>query len=207
MTVTQPSTNQPVTNKNKWIWIALGATVLFCCGAVLVAGLVFWQAGKKLQEGMKTDPEAVAEAAHQIVDYDLPEGYQEQMAMEIMFYSFVIIAPQNSSGVSNGPIFMLAQFQSGMVNQEQMEQQLRQSFEQQGGNRGLNMELVKVEEKTIRGEETQVATYEGTDDNGNVLRQLITSFSGKDGTAMLMIMGPAELWDQELVDAFIESIR
>jgi hypothetical protein len=69
------------------------------------------------------------------------------------------------------------------------------------------MELVKVEEKTIRGEETQVAIYEGTDTNGIVLRQVITSFPGKDGTAMLMIMGPAELWDQDMIDAFIESIR
>lgn len=201
MTVTQPSTN-----KNKWIWIGLGAAVLFCCGAVLVAGLVFWQAGKKLQEGMKTDPEAAAEAAHQIADYDLPEGYQEQVAMDIMFYSFVMIGPKAPSGSVNGPVFMLAQFQAG-VNQEQMEEQLRQSLEQQAGNRGLNMSLVSVEEKTIRGEETQVATYEGSDENGFVMRQVITSFPGKEGTAMLMIMGPAELWDQDMVDAFIESIR
>lgn len=199
--------NQQGTNKNKWIWIGLGAAVLFCCGAVLVAGLVFWQAGQKLQEGVSADPAAAAEAAHKIADYDLPEGYQEQMAMEIMFYSFVIIGPQSSEGISNGPIFMLAQFQAGMVNQEQMEEQLRRSLEQQSSHPGLNMELVKVEEKTIRGKETQVAIYEGTDTNGIVLRQVITSFPGKDGTAMLMIMGPAELWDQDMIDAFIESIR
>jgi hypothetical protein len=198
--------NQPSTNKNKWIWIGLGAALLFCCGAVLVAGLVFWQAERKLQEGMKTDPAAAAEAAHKIADYDLPEGYQEQVAMEIMVYSFAVIGPQNSQGISNGPIFMLAQFQAG-VNEEQMEKQLRQSFEQQAGNRSLSMKLVKVEDKTIRGEETQVATYEGTDENGLVLRQVITSFPGKDGTAMLMIMGSVSQWDQDLVDDFIESIR
>lgn len=203
MTINQ---TPPATNKNKWVWIGLGAALLFCCGAVLVATLVLWQAGKKIQEGMKTDPEAAAEAAHKIADYDLPEGYQEQIAMDIMFYSFVMIGPESSTGTLNGPMFMLAQFQAG-VNQEQMEEQLRQSFEQQAGNRGLNMSLVNVEEKTIRGEETQVATYEGSDDNGHVFRQVITSFPGKDGIAMLMIMGPVESWDQDLVDAFIESIR
>jgi hypothetical protein len=128
------------------------------------------------------------------------------MAMEIMFYSFVMIAPEYSSGSATGPVFMLAQFKAG-VNQEQMEEQLRQAFEQQAGNRGLSLSLVKVEDKTIRGEETEVATYEGTDENGLVIRQVITSFPGKDGTAMLMIMGPAELWDQDAIDAFIESIR
>src|SRR5262245_11295753 len=187
MTINQPAT--PNTNKNKWIWIGLGAALLFCCGTVLVAGLVFWQAGKKIQEGVKADPEAAAEAAHKIADYDLPEGYQEQMAMEIMFYSFVMIGPEYSVGKATGPVFMLAQFKAG-VNQEQMEEQLRQSFEQQAGRRGLSMELVNVEEMTIRGEETQVATYEGTDQDGLVIRQVITSFPGKDGTAMLMIMGP-----------------
>jgi len=204
MTINQPGTTN--TNKNKWVWIGLGAALLFCCGAVLVAGLVFWQAGKKIQEGIKADPEAAAEAAHKIADYDLPEGYQEQMAMEIMFYSFVMIGPEYSSGSATGPVFMLAQFKAG-VNQEQMEEQLRQSFEQQAGNRGLSLSLVKVENKTVRGEETEVATYEGTDENGLVIRQVITSFPGKDGTAMLMIMGPADLWDQDVIDAFIESIR
>ena len=203
MTITEANNK----NKNKWIWIGLGAALLFCCGTALVAGLVFWQAGKKIQEGVSTDPEAAAEAAHKIIDYDLPEGYQEQMAMEIVFYSFVVIAPENSEGISKGPIFMLAQFQAGMVNQQQMEEQLRRSLEQQSNRPGLSMELVKMEEQTIRGEQTQVATYEGTDENGNVLRQVITSFPGKDGTAMLMIMGPAELWDQDLIDDFIESIR
>ena len=204
MTINQ---NQPAPNKNKWVWIGLGAALLFCCGAVLVAGLVFWQAGQKLKEGISADPEAAAEAAHKIIEYDLPEGYQEQMAMAIMFYSFVVIGPQNSEGISNGPVIMLAQFQAGAVNQDQMEEQMRQSFEQQSSHPGLSMELVKTEEQTIRGEQTQVATYEGTDENGNVLRQVITSFPGKDGTAMLMITGPAELWDQDMIDAFIESIR
>jgi hypothetical protein len=199
------TTNQPG-NKNKWIWIGLGMELLFCCGAVLVAALVFQQAGKKIQEGMKTDPEAAVEAAHKIADYDLPEGYQEKVAMEILVYSFVMIGPQYSTTNLTGPVFMLAQFQAG-VNQEQMEEQLRQSFEQQAGNRGLSMSLVKVEDKTIRGEETKVATYEGTDENGLVIRQVITSFPGKDGTAMLMIMGSAEAWDQDMVDTFIESIR
>ena len=60
---------------------------------------------------------------------------------------------------------------------------------------------------TLRGEEVEVTTYEGTDESGVVIRQLITSFPGKDGTAMLMIMGPAEGWDQAAIDDFIKSIR
>lgn len=206
MTITDLATTNQPDNKNKWIWIGLGVALLFCCCAALVAVFVFWQAGQKIQESVNADPEAASEAAHQIADYDLPEGYQELMAMDILFYSFVMIGPGHTSGNTAGPVFMLAQFQAG-VDQEQMEEQLRQSFEQQYGNRRMSMTLVKVEEKTIRGAQTQVATYEGTDENGVAIRQVITSFPGKDGTAMLLIMSRVEAWNQDLVDDFIESIR
>ena len=193
-------------NKNKWIWIGLGAAVLFCCCAVLVAFFVFRQAGQKIKDGVKTDPVAASEAAHKIVDYNLPPGYQEQMSMDILFYSFVIIAPE-SSGSATDPIIMLAQFSQSGTDRKQMEEQLRRSFEQQSGRRGADMQVVEVKTMTIRGEEVEVTTFEGTDQNGNVLRQLITSFPGKDGTAMLMIIGSAQEWDQKLVDGFIESIH
>ena len=202
MTVT---VNEPG-NKNKWIWIGLGAALLFCGCAALAAFLVFRQAGKTIQEGLKTDPESAAQAAHKIADYDLPPGYQEQMAMDIMFYSFVIIAP-DATGSTTDPIIMLAQFSQTGMDRKQMEQQLRQSFEQQFGQRGLDMQVVEVKTMVIRGEETEVTVFEGADANGYVMRQLVTSFTGKGGTAMLMIMGSPSAWDENVIDDFIESIH
>jgi len=194
------------TNTNKRIWLGLGAAALFCLCAAGAAVLVFYQMGQRVQEGMKTDPESAAQAAHEIADYDLPAGYQEQMAMDLFVYSFVIIAPSQPGANFNGPMIMLAQFQAG-ADPEEMEKQIQQSFEQQAGNNGVEMKLIEVKEMVIRGEEVPVAIYEGTDQNGLVMRQLITTFPGKDGVAMLMIMGPASGWDQNVMDAFIESIR
>lgn len=199
-------TNEPG-NKNKWIWIGLGAALLFCCCAVVAAILVFRQAGKTIEDGMKTDPESAAQAARKIADYDLPPGYQEQMSMDIMFYSFVIIAPDTDAQATTSPIIMLAQFSQAGMDRQQMEQQLRQAFEQQSGQRGADMQVVEVKNMVIRGEEVEVTIFEGTDTNGYVVRQLITSFPGKDGTAMLMIMGSPSAWDDKVIDDFIESIR
>lgn len=198
--------NEQEPKKRNWLWIGLGAAALFCLCAVAVAVFMFYRVGKQVADSTKTDPASAAKAAHEIVDsYELPAGYQERMAMNIMFYSFVMIGPENSS---NGSIIMLAQFASGAgVSQEQMEQQLRQSFEQQAGNRGMDMHLVEAKKMTIRGNESEVSIYEGTDNNGNTIRQLITSFPGKGGTAMLMIMGDAQDWDQTEVDDFINSIK
>ena len=198
--------NEQEPKKRNWLWIGLGAAALFCLCAVAVAVFMFYRVGKQVADSTQTDPAEAAKAAHEIVDsYELPAGYQERMAMNIMFYSFVMIGPENSA---NGPIIMLAQFASGSgVSQEQMEQQLRQSFEQQAGNRGMDMHLVEAKKMTIRGNESEVAIYEGTDQSGNTVRQLITSFPGKGGTAMLMIMGDTQDWDQTEVDNFINSIK
>lgn len=200
------TTTETSKNTNRRIWIGLGAAALFCLCAIVVAGFLFMQVGRQLQEGIKTDPEAASEAAHAIVDYELPPGYQEQMAMNFLVYSFVMIGPE-SPGTTTGPLIMLAQFDPMGTSQEQMEQQIRQSFEQQSGRRGMDLKLVKVENLTIRGEEVEVTTYEGTDESGSLIRQLITSFPGKDGTAMLMVMGPAQGWDQDVIDDFITSIH
>jgi hypothetical protein len=115
-----------------------------------------------------------------------------------------MIGPEESPTAR--PIIMLAQFQAG-VNQQQTEEQIRQSFEQQSGRRGLTMELKEVKQMTIRGEETDVVIYEGTDDSGLAMRQLVATFPGKDGTAMLMIMGSPMQWDDDEIDQFIESIH
>ena len=198
--------NQTTGNNNKWIWIGLGAAALFCLCAVAAAAFMFYRLGTQFRQGMKTDPQGAAEAAHAIADYELPEGYQERVAMDFFAYSMVLIGPDSSGPASAMPMMMLAQFQI-VTDRKQMEEQMRQSFEMQTGRRGLTMKVVEVKKMTIRGEEVEVTTLEGSDENGFVLRQLVTTFPGKDGTAMLMIMGPAQYWDQQVINAFVESIH
>ena len=195
-------------NNNKWIWIGLGAAALFCLCAVGVAVLVFMRVGQQFREGMKTDPQGASEAAHAIADYELPEGYEEKIAMDFFAYTMVMMGPKSAVTPSSSarPMIMLAQFQVA-TNRQQMEEQMRRSFEQQSGRRGLKMEVVDVKKMTIRGDEVDVTTLEGTDDNGFVLRQVLATFPGKEGTAFLMIMGPAQTWDKQEIDQFIESIH
>ena len=193
---------------NKWIWIGLGAAALFCLCAVGVAVLVFMRMGQQFKEGVKTDPQAASEAAHAIADYELPPGYEEKIAMDFFVYTMVMMGPEASTTPSSAarPMIMLAQFQVA-TNQQQMEEQMRRSFEQQSGWRGLKMKVVDVKKMTLRGKQVDVTTFEGTDDNGFVMRQVLATFPGKDGTALLMIMGPAQTWDKEEIDQFVESIH
>lgn len=195
-------------SNTKWIWIGLGAAALFCLCAVGVAVFVIARMGQQFREGMKTDPQGASEAAHAIADYELPEGYQEQVAMDFFTYTMVMMGPEESGASSNvaGPMIMLAQFQMA-TNPQQMQEQMRRSFEQQAGRRGVTMEVVEVKQMTIRGEEVDVTILEGKDDEGFILRELVTTFPGKDGTAFLMIIGPAQFWDKDEIDQFVESIH
>lgn len=193
---------------NRWIWIALGGALLFCLCAAAVTVFLLARVGQKVKEGVKTDPKAAAEAAHAIADYELPPGYQEQISMNFFIYSMVLIdADAPGSVTSTGkPIIMLAQFQAG-TDQKQMEEQIRKSFQQQSGQSGTSMKVVETKTMTIRGVEAEVIIYEGADEQGSMTRQLITTFPGKNGTAMLMVMGEPQNWDQEEIDTFIESIH
>lgn len=201
MTVTETKKN----NNNK-IWIGLGAAALFCLCAVACAVVIFIRMGQQVQQGMKADPQAAAEVAHSIADYELPEGYREDFSMNILTTSMVFMSSRESGSYSLEPTIMLAQFKT-LGNEEQIKEQMRQSFERQMGRRNVVMELVETQKMTIRGQETEVAYYEGADGNGTALRQVITTFPGKGGIAMLMITGPGEYWDEEMINAFIESIH
>ena len=198
--------SEPRKNNNKKIWIGIGVAALFCLCAVAFAAVIFIRMGQQVQQGMKADPQAAAETAHSIADYELPAGYQEEFAMNILTTSMVFMSSRSSDSYSLAPTIMLAQFRT-MGNEEQAKEQMRQSFEQQMGRRNVVMKLVETKKMTIRGEETEVAFYEGTDGAGTAMRQVITTFPGKDGIAMLMISGVAEYWDEEEINAFIESIH
>ncbi len=203
------TTVEPSKKSNKWIWWAVGGAALFCLCAVGVAVFLFARVGQQIQKGMKTDPAAAAQAAHAIADYELPPGYQEQVAMDLFIYTMVMIGPEStsSSSYTDQPMIMLAQFKAGASDQKQMEEQIQRSFEQQSGQNGVATKVVETRKMTIRGEEVEVVTYEGTGNTGSAIREQIASFPGKNGIAMLMIMGDPQHWDKEAIDKFIESIH
>jgi len=104
-------------------------------------------------------------------------------------------------------MIMLMQFNNGAgLDQAQMEEQMRQAFEQQGGQPGMQMKVVETREETIRGEQVIVTISEGAS-QGITLRQWITVFKGNGGPTMLMIQGTTGDWDDELIADFIHSIR
>jgi len=193
--------------QNKKLWIAFGV-VLTLCLCVGVAGFFALRSvGSRMAESVKLDPAEVEQVGAQIAEYEVPEGYSHLMAMSMMGYDFVIIAPE---GDGSGMMIMLAQFGQAFVqgsDPKAFQEQMQRSLEQQSGRRGLNLKAVETRTITIRGQEVEVTVFEGADENGISIRQMVASFATENGLGMVLIQGVAGAWDQDAADAFLESIR
>ena len=75
-----------------------------------------------------------------------------------------------------------------------------------GGGR-YNTQPVGTLKTTIRGQPTALRLFEGTDENGRKIRQVVCGFGGKSGDLLLAIVAGQDTWDQALVDRFLQSIR
>lgn len=192
---------------NKKLWIAFGAVIALCACTALAGYLLLREAGSRFSQAVKTDPAEVGQVGSNIADYTVPNGYVQQMAMSILGYDFVVIAPPDSG---DGMMIMLAGFNKNLsqgYDEKSFQEQMQRSFEQQSGRRGLNMKVVEVKKMTIRGKEVNVTILEGSDESGVSLRQLIVIFPSKNGMGMVMIQGLKEVWDQKTADQFLQSIH
>lgn len=184
--------------------LILLAIALFCC---CVTGLgVTWLGTRLAGHAFITNPARVKAVGSQIADYDVPSGYTEMFAMDMMGVKLVAIGP--SSVPADFMMVMLMEFPPGMgVSQGEMERQVEQALARQTGLANADMTSVGQEETTIRGEPVTLTVREGVTDRGETLRQVTGLFEGKGGPAILMISGDVAAWDQAVVDDFIASIR
>ena len=186
------------------IALVLVAIVLFCC---CVAGLGVTLLGTRLAgRAFITNPDRVQAVGSQIADYDVPPGYGEMFAMNMMGIKLVAMGP--SSVPPDFVMIMLMQFPPGMdVGQGEMERQVEQALARQTGLGSAEMTSVRREEAMIKGEPVTLTVREGVTDRGGHVRQVTGLFEGKGGPAILMISGDVTAWDQAMVDEFITSIR
>ena len=107
-------------------------------------------------------------------------------------------------------VFMLMRFPEALIGDEvEMRQQMQDIFAQQSGTTtGGEFESVGTETVVINDRETVFTVFEGTDESGQTVRQVIGPIETQDGgVGMLMAFGPAEEWDQETFRAFVRSFR
>ncbi len=193
-------------NKNTKIILGISAgIVLLCC--VALAGVYFYLQRVGAQ-AISMSPEEKARVGHEIADYTLPEGYEEVMAMSVAGIKMVIIGP-SSSFTTGETALTLMQMPTAGYSQEEMERQMRQAWERQGGSPSQGYTSVGTREATVRGQKITLTISEaGSQGQDKIMRQEIGIFTGKnEKMVMFMAMGEKGSFNEDIVDEFLGSIK
>ena len=146
------------------------------------------------------DLQHVTEIASKIADFDPPAGYAPEFTAEMLGYT--LAAYKGTTGPSHLYLIQSKNESDG----EELERMLTQLAP---GSNDPNTRMTIIENRTatVRGQEVAVVVSEGANSNNVAYRQVTVGFEGKGGPAMLVFSESAELWNQEAVDALLESIK
>jgi hypothetical protein len=185
----------------KWILIiCLSLFVLCACG--LVGSFTLLRAGGSvLANSIETDAETVTEIKGSIAEYDLPVGFGKPYAVQLGGFSMI-----SHTGLDNHSHIYFFRT-PGNVHFDQGE--IERKFSPPGGMK-FTERYVKMDEQPgmIGDQETTFVVSEGLNGEGNGYRQISAPFTSSDGgNAVVVISMPVASWDQDVVDAFLGSIR
>lgn len=181
----------------------LGGLVACCCVAVLAFTLLLPRFGAQFaEEFLDMDAEA-GEVAGGIVDYDLPTGMQEDMAINFLGVRTAVFTSED-----NQRLIMFMQFPRALAgNEAEMQRQMEDTFREQFGTDDQRLEVVSREDVTINGQPATLTTSE-TIDTEITVRQVVGVFEGRDGSpAMFVALAPADRWEADGMDRFLESMQ
>lgn len=146
------------------------------------------------------DSQQVTDTASKIADFELPAGYASEFSIEVSGYMLASFRGED------GPSHLYLIQSEKQSDGEELEQMLAQLAP---GSSDPNTRLTVIENHTatVRGQEVAVVTSEGVNSENVTYRQLTVGFQGKGGPALLVFTESAEQWNQEMVDAFLQSIQ
>lgn len=192
----------------KTILIIVGSLLVICaCAVAAIFGTGVWSLGKIAQwadTNTTNDLSEVAKLSQEIAIFTLPEGFGSSYGMHVGQVTSVGFASQ-----SKNTHLTLTQFPEGTsINTTELLRQIsKYSLNPDNGWNNAQMKVIEEKPVTIRGQESILSISEGTSSDGTTYRSAITAFDSNKGVTMLIIAGPLEEWDSQIVDDFIASIQ
>jgi hypothetical protein len=152
----------------------------------------------------RTDTQLAAQAARKMIDYDLPLDYQESQVLNIQGQDAAVIMAHRERP---GDVIFIEGVLDGIIANDEWGASYETRLSREMGLRRYNTQQVGTQQTTIRGQPTTLRFFEGTDENGRRIRQVVCGFSGKSGDVLLAIVAGQETWDQAMIDGFLQSVR
>jgi hypothetical protein len=152
----------------------------------------------------KTDTQLAAQAAHKMLDYDLPPDYQESQVLNIQGQDAAVIIAHRERP---GDMIYIEGTMEGILANDEWRASNETRLSREMGVRRYNTQAVGTQQTTVRGQPTTLRLFEGTDENGRRIRQVVCGFSGKSGDLLMAMVASQDTWNQAVVDRFLQSIR
>ena len=179
----------------------LGVSVLCCAVVAALAPNL----RRIIQAPMwKTDSQLAMQAARSMVDYDLPADYQESQVLRIQDQNAAVIIAHRERP---DELIFIEHVQEGIIGNDEWRATYETRLSGEMGLRRYTTQPVGTQKTTVRGQPTTLRLFEGTDENGRKIRQVVCGFGGKSGDLLMAIVAGQDTWDQALVDRFLQSIR
>lgn len=183
----------------KWVLIILGGLCGLCCCGIVGAAIYGYN-----QIGMSFDPQVARTRTQEIADIEVPEGMEPKFSMSMMGMMKMAVWVGGEDG--SGGMFMLIEGKQG-VSKEQLRQSIDEQMKKQGQQGNISIEERKTKTYTVRGEETSFEIAKGKAE-GRDIWQVSGDFASKEGgRAVILMMLPADKFDEEDIDGVIESIK
>lgn len=194
-------------SRNMKIVLGIVGGIVICCTLSVIAGIVFLpQLASSIEENvLLEDPGEAAQVRQEIVDYELPAGFEET-GMSILGMNMIFAI----SGNGNEGMIMIVSYPESTKggDEAEMRAQMERMFQQQSGRQDIHMIYKGEEEITVNAESVTLDIYEGTDERGVDVRQATGAFQTKQDTlGMMMIFAPLDSWEEQGLDDFLASME
>jgi hypothetical protein len=192
----------------KTILIVIGSLLVVCgCVTVIVFATGIWSFNKFVnfaEQSVSENPQVAVRLGSEIADFEIPQGFGSPYSVHVG--NVTMIGYKSASGNSH---ILLAQFPEGTsLNVEEM---LKLIEEGSGDPNSIwyKTEMTVVDQKpvTVRGQNATLNISEGTSSDGIAYRSATATFEGRGGPSLVLVAGPLEEWDLEMVETFVSSIQ
>ena len=140
------------------------------------------------------------DAAATIADFDLPAGYSADFSTSMLGYT--VAAYKGQSGPSHLYLIQSEKASDGEELAKMLAQLAPGSSDPQ-----TRMTVIEKRPITLRDQDVTLVISEGINSENVSYRQVTAAFEGKGGPALLMFAETIDAWDQNAVDAFLDSFR
>lgn len=150
----------------------------------------------------KTDPAQTTEAARNMLDFDLPPGYQPEKVQKTSLDAVILVNQNHASDV-----IFIAQVPDGVLANEEWVQGYEERSAQEIGDQFYDTQFTGGQSAFIAHQLVTLRFLEGSDKDGKAVKQLVCMLKGKSGEILIVVTANNGTWDQTMVDNFLTSIQ